>query len=187
MAKGVSNMLSGLGILGSFLNIGSSIYGASLQRRITAANTNVIQAQGAYQGAVAEYNAAVARSQALALETVADIDIARQRKIATRLRGTQVAGYAKAGVKLEGSPLEVMIDSAAEAEKDIAITRYNAKIGILQAGSQVEQYNISKKIALSNAATSSNLLRASAKFNQSQVITKGTTTLLTDIVSSFAR
>ena len=80
----------------------------------------------------ANYNASVAReNQAQTLETAKSIERAgkieedrlRRRKALTT--GSQKAAYAAAGLELEGSPLEVMADTATEYEKDIAINKYN--------------------------------------------------------------
>ena len=56
----------------------------------------------------------------------ADIDIKRIRKIAEDIFGFQMATYAKAGVKLVGSPADVMRDSLKEAELDIIYTNISA-------------------------------------------------------------
>ena len=186
--SGTSSFNAGMGvsILGTVLDIGSQIYGGFLQNKVYSAQANLAEAQGNYDSSVQEFNAAVSRANALAIRTVADLDIGRQRVAATRFKSGQIASYAKAGVKQEGSPLLVMIDSAAEANLDIAITDYNAKIGMLQTQSQEKQYGISSQIAKSNAETSSNLLKATGKFQKEQSYGKSANTLLSQ-VSSFAR
>lgn len=74
-----------------------------------------------------------AKANAAAIQQSAKLDIMRIRRQARQVRSSQQAGYAKAGVTLEGSPLSVMIDSAAQAELDVAITKYNADVQAAQA------------------------------------------------------
>jgi hypothetical protein len=94
------------------------------------------QQQAKSQAKAAEYNASVARQEAQAIRTQADYSIYQQRKKKLALTATQTALYSKAGVLLEGSPLDVINDSAANAEMDIMITDYNAKVGMAQQESQ---------------------------------------------------
>lgn len=89
---------------------------------------------------VEEYNAAVLRQQADLIRKSGELDIARQRKQAVAFKARQKALYAKAGVLLEGSPFEVIVDSAAEAELDIGITKYNTEIAALRAESQARYH-----------------------------------------------
>lgn len=175
---------AGLQLLGSFLDVGNQIYGGFLSNKVSKANANLAQAQGNYDSSVQEFNAAVSRANAEAIRTSADIDIERQKKFAKRFKSGQVAGYAKAGVKLEGSPLNVMIDSAMEANLDMAITDYNANIGVMQAQSQAKGYDKSSQIAKSNAETSSKLLKTAGKFQQSQAIIGGTSSLSKSLLST---
>jgi uncharacterized protein YdbL (DUF1318 family) len=85
--------------------------------------------QGKAQKAAYEYNAAVARQEATAKRRAAEIDIERQEKYRKSYLAKQEALYAKAGVQLSGSPLEVIADTSSEFLYDQMITRYNAEIG----------------------------------------------------------
>ncbi len=95
-------------------------------------NASLLEMQGRESQITAEYNAAVSRANAEAIRTSADLDIVRQRAAQKTFRGAQAAKYAGAGVKLEGSPLDVLIDTAAQFELDILITDFNAKTAISQ-------------------------------------------------------
>ena len=167
-SSGGMSAAAGMSILGSVLDIGSGIYGSILQRSVSKSNANLAQAQGNYASAVEEFNAAVTRANALAIRTTADLDIERQKKAAKSLKGSQIAGYAHAGVRLQGSPLEVMIDSAAQANLDIAITDYNAKIGMQQQSSRGQQYDIQGQMVKSLATSTSKLMEVSSKFERDQ-------------------
>lgn len=72
-----------------------------------------------------EFNADVARQQADIIKVRGRLDIIRQRKTAIEFMSTQQALYSKAGVVLTGSPLEVIKDSAANAELDILLTEFD--------------------------------------------------------------
>ena len=52
----------------------------------------------------------------------------KARKTLRQVSGTQRAGFAKAGIEFTGSPLDVMRDSIANAELDIATNNYNSEI-----------------------------------------------------------
>jgi len=187
--KSVSSGISagaGLTLLGGVLDLGSNIYGSYLQSKVYKANAGLLEAQGNYSSAVAEFNAAVARANAEAIRASADLDIERQKKAATALKSGQIAGYAKSGVKLEGSPINVLIDSAQQAKLDIAITDYNANIGVMQATSQAKGLDISAGFAKTIGKASGAMERAAGSYKQSQNINKGITSLLST-VSSYSR
>lgn len=74
------------------------------------------------------YNAGVARQQAANTITAANLEADKKRREAKSMMSTQRAQYLKAGVLLEGSPLEVMADTQAQYEMDIATINYNANI-----------------------------------------------------------
>jgi predicted ATPase len=92
------------------------------------------QAKGArYNQAVAEMNAEAARKAAAFAEEQA-------RKKTARLLGTQQAGFAKAGVAMEGTPLEVMAETAAQEEENTLALRYNYAVEASRWGSQAGFY-----------------------------------------------
>ncbi len=89
------------------------------------------------------YNAAIASSQAESAKVAGEFERAtitqagatEQRQI-ERAKGqtasTQKARFAAAGVRRIGSPIEVMADTAAQFELDLAASRYNTRLGITQ-------------------------------------------------------
>lgn len=84
------------------------------------------QRQGyAAQAEMARRNQEVAEGNALATERAGAFAERQARLKAIRLGGTQAMGYAKAGVLPEGSPLDVMAETAALEEQDILATKYN--------------------------------------------------------------
>ncbi len=78
----------------------------------------------------AKYNANVANMRAEQAKRAADIERYRLDRRKRLLMGKQRALYAKAGVTLEGTPLEVLADTSGQFALDKAINDYNAKTGI---------------------------------------------------------
>lgn len=97
--------------------------------------------QGMAAKAAADYNAEVneeqAREEGIRVGIIED-RLRRQKKQAI---STQTARFLKAGVKLEGTPLEVLADTATQFEEDIAITKYDARVNVarLQAGAEAQR------------------------------------------------
>ena len=75
---------------------------------------------GKAEGAAADFNAASATQEAQARENA-------QRAQAQRQLGTIRAGVSKSGATMEGTPLAVLSESAANAEIDALNTRYSGQ------------------------------------------------------------
>lgn len=82
----------------------------------TAASVG-LQYAGIKQG-----QAATKKQQALDQKRT-DIEVDNIRRRADRIRSAQRVAFAKSGVKMEGTPLEVLAQSARDAERDIANVR----------------------------------------------------------------
>lgn len=97
--------------------------------------------QGMSSKMASEYDAEVMLEAIRQEEIKADLIADKLRREKRRVGGAQVARYLKAGVKLEGTPLEVMADTAAQFEEDLAITDYNKRVAIsrLRAGIAVKE------------------------------------------------
>jgi len=106
------------------------------------------------------YNASIALSQAEAAKVAGEFERAtitqagavEQRQIERAKKQTisaQRARYGAAGVRLEGSPIEVMADTATQFELDLAASRYNVQLGISQ--SRYEQ-EVARRYYTSEAA-----------------------------------
>ena len=92
-------------------------------------------------------NAQIARANAAAEKFMNEFDVARMRKTKKKFRGTQRSLYAGAGVRLQGSPIDVMIDTAAELETDILINQYKSKIQQIEFEKQAKIADIYKRSA----------------------------------------
>ena len=119
----------GVGLLGSGVGAISSIRQGSAQAAALKS-----------QAAGARYNQQVAEMNAQSVERARDYQTQLQREKNQRLLGAQKVGYGKGGVTMEGTPLEVMADTASDQEKDIIAQRYNYDIQSWRYRSQAGQY-----------------------------------------------
>lgn len=76
-----------------------------------------------------EYNAMVDEREAAAVRRASLDEQLIRRKEAKRLGKKQRALYAKAGVRIEGSPMEVMLESAIAQAEDIALLAREKDLG----------------------------------------------------------
>ena len=76
----------------------------------------------------AHFNAAIDEQNAAAARAATNWAIARHRYDVRRLLGAQRARYAISGVRLEGTPLLVMQETAAQAELDEIAMRYQGRL-----------------------------------------------------------
>ena len=74
--------------------------------------------QSRTQTSMEKYNAKIAYRNAKIAKQNAEYEAKQKRKETTRLIGKQRALYGKAGVTMEGSPLEVIQETAAQGEMD---------------------------------------------------------------------
>ena len=84
--------------------------------------------QGKEQQRWSEYNAAIAERDATAAKAVAEHEASQKRRDTERILGRQRALYGKAGVTMEGSPLELMAETAAEGELDALMIERTGKL-----------------------------------------------------------
>jgi len=98
--------------------------------------------QGMASKKAASYNQALLAQAIQEEEYRAEIVANKIREEKRRTEGVQEARYAKAGVKIEGTPLEVLADTAAHFEEDLALNEYNKRAAIsrLKLGIAMEQY-----------------------------------------------
>ncbi len=92
------------------------------------------------QAMASRRNQEVAEENARATETAGAFAEKQARIKALKLAGTQAAGFAKAGVLPEGTPLDVMAETAELEEMDIPATRYNYSVQANRYRSQADQY-----------------------------------------------
>ena len=104
-----------------------------------------LQAYGQYESGreakkAADYNAEISKQQADMTRQRAALNEFKKRKEMGIVIGEQQAAYAKAGVvTTTGSPIDVMTDSIANAELDIAIDNYNNEVAARGYESEAER------------------------------------------------
>ena len=98
-----------IGIIGLLVSAGSMVYSAQERKK------------------AAEYTAKLAEEAGEESTAMAGIEAERHRDKIRRLQASQRASYAKSGVKLEGSPLEVLADTAAQADLDEMIIKHGGQ------------------------------------------------------------
>ena len=83
---------------------------------------------GIQQSQAASYNAAVANQNAMIARNNAEYQ-AKQQERAARIRiGAAEANYGASGITTEGSPLDVLEESARNAELDAQVIKYQGQI-----------------------------------------------------------
>lgn len=145
-------------LIGTAAAVGGQVYSGQQQA-----------AQGRQMAAAEGLNANIARQNAAAIEQSGAYEIEKQKMENRRFVGRQRALMAKSGVRFSGSPLDVMSDTIAGQEMDLASIRYNTNIAKSRANSQ---------------ATYSDMLagnyKTMGKVAQNESLFKAGTTLLTE-------
>ena len=98
-----------IGIIAALVSAGSMIYSAQQQRK------------------TADYRAQLAEEAGEEVKAGTEVDKARAEREGKRLLARQRAMYAKSGVKMEGSPLEVLADTQAELDLDQMIIEHGGQ------------------------------------------------------------
>lgn len=92
---------------------------------------------------ILEYNRAVMEKEALAAEAAGELEeekLERQKKLTL---ATQRTNFGASGFTIQGTPLAIMADTAAEYEKDIYTNKWNAGITAQRYRSQGNIYGMS--------------------------------------------
>lgn len=74
------------------------------------------------------YNAQLSRYNAKLAAEKGVVDEARSRATGAKILGSMKAGYGASGVQMEGSALDVLEESAANAEMDAQLVKHGAKV-----------------------------------------------------------
>lgn len=120
--------------IASLVGIGTSVAGGIMSSQA--------QRQQGQDMAMAEArNAAVANQTAEAIRVSGQYEADKQRRENAIFLGRQRALTAKSGVRFAGSPLDVMSDTIAQQELDLAALDYNTKVGMSRAKSQADYSN----------------------------------------------
>ena len=111
----------------AMLALGGTGLGLQMKGQYEAGKAARVQSKS--QAAFNEYNAQLAEREAAETQEAAAYEEEKFRKGGERLKARQRALYAKAGVTPEGSPLEVMEQTAVELETDALLIRRGGTLG----------------------------------------------------------
>lgn len=103
-----------------------ALLGAGQQAQQAAAQRSLRAYQTSYQTAMARNAALASEYNARDAERRGGVEEERQRRKTSLLLGTQQARLAAQGSDLEGSPTDILGDTAATGEQDALFTRYQA-------------------------------------------------------------
>jgi multidrug efflux pump subunit AcrA (membrane-fusion protein) len=106
-------------------------YNAAVTRNNAIANANVLETQAAIAAANAKAEDANIKANLQNAEAARDqarLDADRIQQRADRLRGSQRAIFAKSGVTLEGTPSDVILDSAIQFEQERLLAIYKGNV-----------------------------------------------------------
>ena len=133
--------------IASLVGTGVAVAGQVMQGQAQAAQGRQMQAQE-------NLNAMISDQNAKAIRQSGQFEADKQRRENIRLLGRQRALTAKSGVRFSGSPLDLMSDTIAEQELDLAALNFNTDIAARRATSQADysrflgsNYNEMGKIA----------------------------------------
>jgi len=149
-----------LGLIGGLMSgvMGMMAAGAQADAQEAAANQNA---------RIAEYNRQVAERNKLAAMAEGDAEAREQQRDNQRTLSSIRAAYGASGLALEGSPLDVMEDTALEGELDVSKTRYKAQLRGIGYEDEAAQYKLKAELfrmEAQSAARSKGISMASALF-----------------------
>lgn len=119
---------------------------------------------------VGNYNADIYNQNAQAARQSQELLEVQKRRNLKSIISSQKAIYGSSGIKLSGSPLEVMADSIKNANMDIAIDKYNSEVQArgYENQAQLEKYQAKQKSAINYAKATSTFLSTAAGLYQTQ-------------------
>lgn len=102
--------------------------GTALKIKGAQMDAKTAEFEAQYAQRASEFNAQVALQNAKLIQESALLERARAGKVKESFLGSQRAAYAKAGVRQEGTPFQVLVETASELELDIQIDYFNAQM-----------------------------------------------------------
>ena len=100
-----------IAIISALVSAGTAIYSAQQEKKTRA------------------YRARLAEEAGEEVRAGTELEVAQHRERTKSLQARQRAAYAKAGVRMEGSPLEVLADTTAQADLDEMIIKHGGYVG----------------------------------------------------------
>lgn len=103
--------------------------------------------QGNAQKAAAQYNAALNERNATVATQQATAEANRIRVAASRAQGAMMAAFGASGLSIDGSAIDALGDSAAQAQLDIETVKYRGKLEAMGYHSSAELDRMQGKTA----------------------------------------
>ena len=113
----------------------------------------------------AAVNAAIARDDAEQKAAAGRLEAERIRRNAIRLTKEQKTGFAKAGVTTEGTPIDIMIQSAGEEELNAQQTQRNFEVARTRSINQSSMILAQGKNRAQSIRTSANIAAGTTLLN----------------------
>ena len=156
---------------------------------ITAQTANIFSAVAGIVGGIGQMKSAKSETQVSNYNTEiytqraeterksqALLEYQKRKTIKSQI-GTQVALYGKSGIKMTGSPIDVMLDSLSNAFFDLAIDKYNSEVTArsFENEARIQEYEAQQRarVGYTKAGTSFLSTAANAAMSLSKL---GTTT-----------
>jgi hypothetical protein len=137
-----------LPVIAGVVGAASTVAGTIGQVMTQKAGGENARSEAQTQASVFAYNQRIAEMNAEQARTAAAIQEQQYRKKAEAVMATNRAAYAKAGVTMEGSPLMVAEENAAQAEFDALNLRYQGELAAWNNLNQANFYGLYGQSAL---------------------------------------
>ena len=144
--------------------VSSSAFGAGL-----SAVGGIISGIGSLTNAkqevqVGEFNSEIYEQRAAAQRASGKLLEEQQRRMLKSDIGTQVSLFAKSGIQMGGSALDVIMDSLTNAEMSISIDKYNNEVAArgYETEGALEKYKAGERARLQTASASKSFLSTAA-------------------------
>lgn len=108
------------------IEVGLAVAGAGISLLGSEMAASGVKAAGAYNKGIADRNAQVADNKAIMTMQQAGREITRFREEFRGLNDASAQAMRKNGVVISGTALDVLLDNALEAERDMQTINYNA-------------------------------------------------------------
>ena len=116
------------------LAVGAIVGGGLLSASSALQQGAAAKASAQFNAQISERNARLAEQQAEQLKRASEFDIQRFRDDFSELQASSAQAFRYNGfIATGGTPLQVLLENAREADEEIALRRYNAAIGQQQA------------------------------------------------------
>ena len=143
MAAGSVAALSAAAPVAAGISAGTLLSAAATGASLLGTGLSVVsQARaGEAEATALQANAEISRQEAAQRSLATQEDTLKISRAARQTMGEQITGYAGAGVTEAGTPLEVMMNTARNYERDIIMTGYAGDVGAARKVNEAKVYD----------------------------------------------